>query len=99
DIIGGYVLAYTVLATLQSLLVLAELSLLFKLALGLGVLASIYLVIWLLAVTSVAWGILLSNFARTEGQVLPSIPSLAVPSILLPGVIIPGRQFPPMALM
>src|SRR5205085_2130457 len=87
-------LAYTGLATLQSLLVLAELSLLFKLGLGVGALAAIYLVIWLLAVNSVAMGIFVSNFARAEGQILPFIPLVAVPSILLSGVIISVDKLP-----
>jgi ABC-2 type transport system permease protein len=94
EIIGGYVLAYTGLATLQSLLVLTELSLLFKLGFGLGTLLSIYLVIWLLAVTSVALGILVSNFARTEGQVLPFVPLVAIPSVLLSGIIISVDSLP-----
>jgi ABC-2 type transport system permease protein len=94
EIIGGYLLAYSVLATVQSLLVLIELTWLFNLQLKAGSLASIYLVIWMLAVTSVALGILVSNFARTEGQVLPFIPLVAVPSILLSGVIIAVDKLP-----
>jgi ABC-2 type transport system permease protein len=94
EIIGGYIVAYTALATAQSLLVLVELNLLFKLALGALTLASIYLVVWLLAVTSVALGILVSNFARTEGQVLPFVPLVAIPSVLLSGVILSVDTLP-----
>jgi ABC-2 type transport system permease protein len=94
EIIGGYLLAYSALATVQSLLVLIELMWMFNLQLKAGSLASIYLVIWMLAVTSVALGILVSNFARTEGQVLPFIPLVAVPSILLSGVIIAVDKLP-----
>jgi ABC-2 type transport system permease protein len=94
EIIGGYVLAYSGLATLQSLMVLTELTLLFQLRLGLAGFAGVYFVIWLLAVTSVALGILVSNFARTEGQVLPFIPLVAIPSILLSGVIISVENLP-----
>ena len=94
EIIGGYILAYSAVATVQSLLVLTELTLLFKLKLGPDGFASVYLVVWLLAVTSVALGIFVSNFARTEGQVMPFIPLVAVPSILLSGVIIATDQLP-----
>jgi ABC-2 type transport system permease protein len=94
EIIGGYLLAYSTLATVQCLLVLIELTWLFNLQLKAGALASIYLVVWMLAVTSVALGILVSNFARTEGQVLPFIPLVAVPSILLSGVIIAVDKLP-----
>src|SRR5262249_11928584 len=94
EIIGGYIAAYSLLATLEGLLVLIELNWLFHLELGARTLASIYLVIWLLAVTSVALGIFVSNFARTEGQILPFIPMVAIPSILLSGVIISVDNLP-----
>jgi ABC-2 type transport system permease protein len=94
EIIAGYVLAYTALATLQSLLVLTEMSVLFRPGYGGGKFLSIYLVIWLLAVISISLGILVSNFARTEGQVFPFIPAVILPSILLSGVILPVPELP-----
>jgi ABC-2 type transport system permease protein len=94
EIIGGYVLAYTCLATMQSFLVLAELSLLFHLNYSAPVLLSIYLVIWLLAVISICLGIFVSNFARTEGQVFPFIPLVTVPGIFLSDVIFSVDRFP-----
>ena len=94
EIIGGYVLAYTCLATLQSFLVLAELSLLFHLSYGAATLLSIYLVIWLLAIISICLGIFVSNFARNEGQVLPFIPLVTVPGIFLSDVIFSVDRFP-----
>jgi ABC-2 type transport system permease protein len=94
EIIGGYVLAYTGLATLQSLLVLTELSLLFKLEFSPAKFLSIYLVIWLLAVISIALGMFVSNFARSEGQVFPFIPLVVLPSIFLSGVIISADKLP-----
>jgi ABC-2 type transport system permease protein len=94
EIIGGYVAAYTCLATLQSLLVLTELSLLFHLKYSLQTLASIYVVIWLLAVISILLGIFVSNFARNEGQVFPFIPLVTVPGIFLSDVIFSVDHFP-----
>jgi ABC-2 type transport system permease protein len=94
EIIGGYVVAYTWLATLQCFLVLSELSLLFHLSYSAATLLSIYLVIWLLAVISICLGIFVSNFARTEGQVLPFIPLVTVPSIFLSDVIFSVNRFP-----
>ena len=94
EIIGGYVLAYTTLATLQSLLVLADLTWLFELDFSVGKLLSIYLVFWLLAVISIALGILVSNFCRTEGQVLPFVPLVAIPSVFLSGVIVSVDKLP-----
>ncbi|MDA1329797.1 MAG: ABC transporter permease [Chloroflexi bacterium] len=94
EIILGYLIAYTVLATLQSLIVLVEITWLFELDYAFGALASMYLVIWLLAVISMALGILISNFAQTEGQVIPFIPLVLLPSIFLSGVVLPIDALP-----
>ena len=94
QIIGGYVFAYTCVATVQSLLVLAELSLLYRLRYSVAVLLSIYLVIWLLAIISICLGIFVSNFARNEGQVLPFIPLVTVPGVFLSDVIFSVDRLP-----
>ena len=94
EIILGYLAAYTVLATVQSLIVLVEITWLFELDYSFGALASMYLAIWLLAVISMALGILVSNFARTEGQVIPFIPLVLLPSIFLSGIVLPIEALP-----
>lgn len=94
EIILGYLMAYTVLATLQSLIVLVEIAWLFDLDYVLGELASMYLVMWLLAVISMALGILISNFAKTEGQVIPFVPLVLLPSIFLSGIVLPITALP-----
>lgn len=93
EIIIGYLLAYTIVATIQSLLVLIELNWLFELGYNFSQLSSMYLVMWLLAVISMELGMLVSNFARTEGQVFPFIP-LIVLSVILAGIIIPVEKLP-----
>lgn len=92
EIVGGYLLAYSLLATLQSLLVLGAIQILFTLDYSLAQFASIYLIIWLLAVCSVALGIFVSNFARNEGQAVPFIPLMILPSAFLSGILIPVDQ-------
>jgi ABC-2 type transport system permease protein len=94
NIIGGYVLAYSGLATIQSLLVLSEMSWLFDLSYGWETLLSLYLIIWLLATFSIALGMLVSNFARTEGQVFPTIPLIIMPSVFVSGIIIAVDSLP-----
>jgi ABC-2 type transport system permease protein len=94
EIIGGYVLAYSLLATVQSSVVLVELRALFGLAYPHETMLSIYLVIWLLAVISIALGIFVSNFARSEGQVFPLIPLVIVPSVFLSGIVIDVARLP-----
>lgn len=94
EIVSGYLSAYTILATLVTFNVLVELQLLFDLGYGLDRLAAIFVVIWFLAVVSMALGILVSNLARTEGQVIPFIPLVIVPSFLFAGLVVPVDQLP-----
>ncbi len=93
-IIGGYVLAYSIIATVQSFVVLAMLNWLFELEYSLETFASLYGIIWLLAIISIALGILVSNFARNEGQVLPMIPLMLMPSVFFSGMIVSVEQLP-----
>lgn len=93
EIIFGYLLAYTSLATIQSLLILGELNWLFELGYETSQLASMYLVMWLLATISLAFGTLISNLARNEGQVVAMLP-LVLLSIILSGIILPIEKLP-----
>jgi ABC-2 type transport system permease protein len=94
EIIGGYLGGYTILATWQSLLILTWVAFLFDLGYTAGAYAQIYLVIWLLSVLSMALGIFVSNFARTEGQVIPFIPLIVIPSVFLSGMIVAVEDLP-----
>ena len=93
EIVIGYLLAYTVLATAQILFILIELNWIFELGYDTGQLGSIYLVMWILAIISMAIGMLVSNFARNEGQVFPFIP-LVLLSVILSGIILPIEKMP-----
>lgn len=88
EIIGGYLLGYLGLATLQALAVLAAVLLLFRLGYGAGTLFALFVVIWLLAIASVMLGIFISTFARHEGQVFPFIPLITLPSLFLSGLLV-----------
>lgn len=94
EIVAGYLIGYTTLATAVSILVLTALQLLFDLGYDIGRLAEAFVVIWLLAVISMALGILVSNLARTEGQVIPFIPLVIIPSFLFSGIIVPVDLLP-----
>lgn len=94
EIVGGYLIGYTALATAISFNVLLLLQLLFSLDYSLRQLAEVYVVIWLLAVISMALGILVSNVARTEGQVIPFIPLVIVPSFLFAGLVVATDLLP-----
>jgi ABC-2 type transport system permease protein len=93
QIVCGYLMAYTVLATVQSLLILVELNWIYELGYDVGQLGSIYLVMWVLAIISMAIGMLVSNFAHNEGQVFPFIPLILL-SVILSGIILPIERLP-----
>jgi ABC-2 type transport system permease protein len=88
EIIGGYVLGYLGLATFQAAVVLTEVIWLFELNYEAQTLATLFLVVWLLAIASVMLGIFVSTFARRESQVFPFIPLIALPSVFLSGLLV-----------
>jgi len=94
EIIGGYLLGYLGLATLQTIIVLTEVLLLFDLHYAVGVLLILFIVVWLLAIASVLLGIFLSTFARREAQVIPFIPMIILPSVFLSGLLVSVDRLP-----
>ena len=94
EIIGGYVLAYSILATIQCLIVLIAIEAFFDLGYDLWTMIQIYVVIWLLAVLSVALGVFVSNMARNEGQVIPLIPPVIILSAFFSGMLVPVADLP-----
>ena len=94
SIIAGYVLAYSILATVQALIVIFETNLLFELGYDVETWALLFLTVWLLAISSVALGILVSNFARNEGQVIPFIPLVLLVSVFFSGMIVAVEDLP-----
>lgn len=88
EIVAGYLGGYTVLATAISGIVLVALQTLFDLGYDAQRLGEAFVVIWLLAVISMALGILVSNLAQTEGQVIPFIPLVIIPSFLFSGIVV-----------
>jgi ABC transporter DrrB family efflux protein len=93
DFIGGYALAFGVLAILQALIAVA-----FAVwVCGLEVEGDI----WLLVLTAVLngllgtmLGLLASAFAQTEFQVVQFMPLFVVPQILLGGIFLPREEMP-----
>ena len=93
EIVVGYMLAFTLLALLQSLEVL--LFSLFVLRVhNAGNLLLVFGVETLLALAAVNLGIFLSVFARTEFQAVQFIPLVVAPQLLLSGVIFPLSSEP-----
>lgn len=94
EIIGGYLLGYLGLATLQAVVALTEVLLLFRLRYDAETLVTLFAVTALLAVASVMLGIFISTFARHEGQVFPFVPLILVPSAFLSGMLVDPDRLP-----
>ena len=94
EIIGGYLLGYLALATVQAATAVTEVVLLFHLSYDGGTLAWLFVVVWLLAVASVMLGIFISTFARNEAQVFPFIPLVIVPPVFLSGLLVDSARLP-----
>jgi ABC-2 type transport system permease protein len=91
DLLGGYALAFALLAALQAALISA-------LALGPlglrvnGAKAAVVALCIAVALLGLGLGLLASAFARTEFQVVQFLPATIVPQLLLCGLLVPRRQ-------
>ncbi|MGH2345558.1 MAG: ABC transporter permease [Chloroflexota bacterium] len=94
EILGGYLLGYLGLATLQAVAAVTEVLLLFRLSYSATTLIALFVVVWLLAVASVMLGIFISTFARNAAQVFPFIPLVVVPSVFLSGLLVDVSRLP-----
>jgi len=94
EVVLGYLLGYASLATLQAILIMLEVNLLFQLSYGLGLMLSLFIVMWTLSLISIALGIMVSNLARTEAQIFPFIPLFILTTIFISGLILPLSSLP-----
>ena len=88
DLLGGYALAFALLAAVQA----GVTSTVAFAVLGLdvhGSVAAVVLLAILNALLGMALGLFLSAFARTEFQAVQFLPALVIPQILLCGLIVP----------
>jgi ABC-2 type transport system permease protein len=88
EIVLGYMIAFTVLALVQSAEVLVFSLYGLKLYNAGGVWL-IFLVVVLMAIAAVNLGIFISMFARTEFQAVQFIPLVIVPQVLMSGILVP----------
>jgi ABC-2 type transport system permease protein len=92
EIVLGYVLGFATLAAIQVGLVLVTIALLYDVPRLGARLPLVLAVVFLLAIASIALGLLVSSTARSEGQIFPFIPLVIVPSLLLSGLMIPFAE-------
>ena len=94
EVVAGYTVAYSVLATVISLETLLGSIGFFSLSLNASQALGTFVTLWLLGVASLALGVLFSSRAKSEGEVVSYIPAFILPSILLSGMLIPLVQLP-----
>jgi ABC-2 type transport system permease protein len=86
QIIGGYTIAYGILAIIQSTLILLYAEYILKMNIG-NAMPLAMLIMLLLAITAVSVGILISVVSKNEFQVVQFIPILILPQTFFSGLI------------
>ena len=93
EIVGGYAIAFGLVATVQGSILLAVALLLFD-ALLVGSLFLAFLVVALVSIDAMSLGILLSAAAKRELQAVQMIPIVVFPTFLLSGIFVPVEALP-----
>ncbi len=86
DIVFGYMISYGILAVFQTLVIISATIWL----LGIDIVGNVFNLIvinLLLALVALAFGILVSTFARSEFQMVQFIPLIVVPQVFFSGII------------
>lgn len=91
DLLFGYALAFSIMATLQALVATATAYWIFGLKIA-GNASWVVLISVLTAVLGVALGLLCSAFATTEFQAVQFMPVVVIPQILLCGLFVARDQ-------
>ena len=86
ELIWGYLIAYGVLAFVQTIIIVLSTIWLLKVEV-VGSIIDIIIINLLLAVVALAFGFLLSSFARSEFQMIQFIPIVIVPQVFFSGII------------
>lgn len=86
EVVGGYLLAYGLVAILQTLVIVLATLWLFKLTV-VGSLGLIFLINGLLALVALSLGIFISTFASSEFQMVQFIPLVVLPQLFFSGIV------------
>jgi len=94
ELIGGYVLGYLGLVTLQAVVVTLTVLFLFNLGYDAGTVGLLLVVNWQLAIVSVMLGIFVSTFTQHERHIFPFIPLIILPAFFLSGMLVAVEHLP-----
>jgi ABC-2 type transport system permease protein len=93
EMVSGYILGFSLFAMIQSITTLLVVIIAFGVPMkGNPLLA--FAIVFLLAAGALVTGLFLSNFARSEFQVVQFIPIVIIPQIVLSGVFWPLQSVP-----
>jgi ABC-2 type transport system permease protein len=93
EVVLGNLLGYSLIAILQTSLLLLIVKLLFNVAI-VGEVLYVFLMLFIFAINTLALGLFLSAFAKNEQQAFQFIPLMIIPSVLLSGFVFPIDGFP-----
>jgi ABC-2 type transport system permease protein len=93
EIVIGYAIAFGIIGTIQAILLVTFGVVVFDIFVEGSLLLAIFITA-LLAIASMAFGILLSSAARTETQATQMIPLIVLPVFLLSGIFWPIQAIP-----
>jgi ABC-2 type transport system permease protein len=94
ELIGGYIIGYLGLITLQAVVVTFSVLFLFDLGYDAPTVGLLLVVNWQLAIVSVMLGIFVSTFTRHERHIFPFIPLIILPAFFLSGMLVAVDQLP-----
>ena len=94
ELIGGYIIGYFGLITVQAIVVTIAVLLLFDLGYDARTIALLLVVNWELAIVSVMLGIFVSTFTQHERHIFPFIPLIILPAFFLSGMLVAVKQLP-----
>ncbi len=93
ELVMGYALAFSAIAVVQTIMILAIIVGLFK-VMAVGSILLAFLVMAVLSVFSLSLGILLSSVAKSEAQAIQFLPIVALPVFLLGNIFWPVEGIP-----
>jgi ABC-2 type transport system permease protein len=93
ELVMGYALAFSIIAVIQTAIVLVTITVIFNTMMAGNVLLA-FVVIAVLSIMSLSLGILCSSLAKAEAQAIQFLPLVAMPCFLLSGIFWPIEAIP-----
>ncbi|MDM7999802.1 MAG: ABC transporter permease [Dehalococcoidia bacterium] len=93
ELVMGYALAFSIIAIIQTAIVLVTIVAVFD-AMMVGNVLLAFVVVAVLAIMSLSLGILCSSLAKAEAQAIQFLPMVAMPCFLLSGIFWPIEAIP-----